>query len=80
MGTVASYFSSDSEMVGVAFEFFFRAAVPANQSFEVEWLVIDVRATRGSQKHLVELRGRLKLADGRSAVGAKGCVLVGPEL
>lgn len=76
MGFAASYFSRTGTMVGLEFTFFFRAAVPAGDLLTLEWFVVRVESKEKLQGDLVELRGRLKISSGLTAVGAKGKVLV----
>ena len=63
-------------MVGLDFGFRFRRAVPANQIVRIEWLVVDVRSSTRPGDDIVDLRGRLQNADGTTAVGARGKVLL----
>ena len=76
MGLAATHFSSIGRMVGLEFSFLFRAAVPAEEALQLEWLVIRVSPTARASGAVVELRGRLRTVDGVTAVGAKGKVLV----
>ncbi|MFT7463052.1 MAG: 3-hydroxybutyryl-CoA dehydratase [Pseudohongiellaceae bacterium] len=76
MGAVAAHFSRLYSMVGLEFSFFFRASVPAMEPLQIDWLVIRNSPTRSGESSLVELRGRLQTSDGRTAVGAKGKILV----
>ena len=48
----------------------------ADETILLEWLVIKVTPNVALRGDVVELRGRIKGADGRTAVGAKGRVLV----
>lgn len=76
MGAVAAHFSSIAPMVGLEFSFFFRGPVKADEALSLDWLVVQSSPTRSGSASLVELRGRLQTSDGRTAVGAKGKVLV----
>ena len=76
MGLVATHFSRSGPIVGVEFTFYFRAPVHANESLDLEWLVIRVSPTSRRSSELVELRGRLRTAAGVTAVGSKGTVLL----
>ena len=76
MGLTATHFSREAEMVELEFSFRFRAPVYADEDITLEWLVISVRDTSRGTGKLVDLRGRIRNAKGRTAVGAKGRVLV----
>jgi len=76
MGAVAGHVCPHAAMLGLEFAFVFRAPVPAEQDLQVEWLVIRSTPTSNRRDHVVDLRGRLRLADGPTAVGASGKVLV----
>ena len=75
MALTATHFSERGAMVGLEFSFRFRAPVRA-ETVTLEWLVVRVRASRALRGEVVELRGRLVTSAGRTAVGAKGKVLV----
>ena len=76
MGLAATHFSRIGPMVGLEFTFLFRAAVPADERLQLEWLVVRVTPTANTSGAVVELRGRLRIPDGVTAVGAKGKVLI----
>jgi acyl dehydratase len=76
MGLAATHFSRIGPMVGLEFSFFFRAAVPAEALLKLDWLVVRVSPTSSRAAAVVELRGRLRIAEGETAVGARGRVLV----
>lgn len=76
MGLAATHFSAGADMVGLEFTFRFRAAVPADDALELEWLVAAVRPTSKPSTRVVELYGRLRTSRGTTAVGARGRVLV----
>lgn len=76
MAATASHFSKTGDMVGLDFGFRFRRAVPADQVVRIEWLVVDVRRSSRLGGDIVDLRGRLQNADGSTAVGARGKVLL----
>ena len=78
MAATASHFSRSGPMVGLEFSFRFRRAVPADARVRIEWLVVDVRPSARLRGELVDLRGRLQLEDGATAVGASGRVLLSP--
>ena len=77
MGATASHFSTYDSMVGLKFEFSFRAPVRANDPLQLEWLIVAVRNAPKMGGRIVDLRGRLVTSNGKTAVGAKGLVLVG---
>ncbi len=76
MGLAATHFSQGADMVGLEFTFRFRAAVPVDDTLELEWLVTAVRATSKPATQVVDLCGRLRTSRGTTAVGARGRVLV----
>jgi len=76
MATTASHFARSGAMVGLGFTFWFRRAVPADQVVHIEWLVVAVDRHDGLRGDVVQLRGRMRTEDGRTAVGASGTVLL----
>jgi 3-hydroxybutyryl-CoA dehydratase len=46
----------------------------------MQWLVVKVTANDKLKGDIVELRGRIKTQDGKTALGAKGRVLVTDQL
>jgi 3-hydroxybutyryl-CoA dehydratase len=63
-------------MVGMEFWQRFKRPVFADETITLEWLVIRVTPNARLRGDVVDLRGRIRGADGRTAVGAKGRVLV----
>ena len=80
MGLTASHFSARGAMVGLEFWFRFRRPVFADETVRVEWLVVKVTPHARLGGDIVDLRGRIRGADGQTAVGAKGRVLVADTL
>lgn len=80
LGLTASYFSQRGAMVGLEFWQQFRRPVFAEETIRLEWLVVRVTPNERLGGEIVELRGRIRGADGRTAVGAKGRVLVTEQL
>lgn len=78
LGLAASHFSRSSSMVGLEFWVRFNRPVYADETIVLEWLVVRVTAKLGGE--VVELRGRIKGQSGRTALGARGKVLVSPQL
>lgn len=76
MGLVASYFSKIGPMVGIEFAFQFKGGVPANDRLHLDWIIVRSTSTKRRSGELVELRGRIKTSIGKTAVGAKGKILV----
>lgn len=76
LGLTASHFSKEAAMVGLEFWVRFRRPVFADETIRLEWLVIKVTPNARLGGDIVELRGRVQRADGQTAVGAKGRVLV----
>jgi len=63
-------------MVGLEFWVRFRRPVFADETVRLEWLVVKVTPNDKLGGEVVELRGRIKGQDGKTALGAKGRVLV----
>jgi 3-hydroxybutyryl-CoA dehydratase len=80
LALTASYFSKRGGMVGLEFWQRFRRPVFANERIRLEWLVVRVTPNPRLGGDVVELRGRIKGSDDRTAVGAKGRVLVAEVL
>jgi 3-hydroxybutyryl-CoA dehydratase len=76
LGLTAKHFSQFGPMLGLEFWLRFRRAVFADERIKLEWLVIRVTPNAKLAGDLVELRGRILGQDGRTALGAKGRVLV----
>jgi 3-hydroxybutyryl-CoA dehydratase len=80
LALTASYFSKLGAMVGLEFWQKFRRPVFADERIRLEWLVVRVTPNPRLGGDVVELRGRIKGSDNRTAVGAKGRVLVTDSL
>ena len=80
LGLTASHFSQTSSMVGLEFWVRFRRPVFADETVRLEWLVVRVTPNEKLDGEIVELRGRIRGQDGRTALGAKGRVLVTDRL
>jgi len=80
LGLTASHFSKKTSMVGLEYWVRFRRPVFANETIRLEWLVIKVTSNTRLGGYIVDLRGRILSEDGRTAVGAKGRVLVTDKL
>ena len=80
LGLTASHFSNRGAMVGLEFWVRFRQPVYADETIHLEWLVVKVTANEKLKGDIVELRGRVKTQDGKTALGAKGRVLVADRL
>jgi acyl dehydratase len=76
LALTAKHFSKRGAMLGLEFWQRFRKPIFADETILLEWLVIKVTPNVALRGEVVELRGRIKGADGRTAVGAKGRVLV----
>ena len=76
LALTAAHFSKRGAMLGLEFWQRFRKPVFADETILLEWLVVKVTPSASLRGDVVELRGRIKGADGRTAVGAKGRVLV----
>jgi 3-hydroxybutyryl-CoA dehydratase len=80
LGLTASYFSKKGSMVGLEFWVRFRRPVFADETIRLEWLVVKVTPNDKLDGEVVELRGRVRGQDGKTALGAKGRVLVTERL
>jgi acyl dehydratase len=80
LGLTAAHFSKKGAMVGLEFWVRFRRPIFADESIRLEWLVVKVTPNAKLNGEIVELRGRITGADGRTALGAKGKVLVTERL
>ena len=80
LGLTASYFSKKGSMVGLEFWVRFRRPVFADETVRLEWLVVKVTPNDKLGGEVVELRGRIKGQDGKTALGAKGRVLLTERL
>lgn len=76
LGLTAFHFSATGPMLGLDFWVQFRRPIFANERIRLEWLVVRVTSSSRLRGEVVELRGRIQGADGRTAVGAKGRVLL----
>jgi 3-hydroxybutyryl-CoA dehydratase len=80
LALTASHFSKYGAMLGLEFWQRFRRPIFADETIMLEWLVIRVTPNAKLRGDIVDLRGRIKGADGLTAVGAKGRVLVTTKL
>ena len=80
LALTASHFSPKGAMLGLEFWVRFRRPVYADETIRLEWLVVKVTPNQKLRGDIVELRGRIKGEDGKTAVGAKGRVLVTDRL
>jgi 3-hydroxybutyryl-CoA dehydratase len=67
-------------MVGLEYWVRFRRPVFGDETIRLEWLVIKVAPNTRLGGYIVDLRGRIRGQDGRTAVGAKGRVFVTDRL
>ena len=63
-------------MVGLEFSVSFRRPVYADETIRLEWMVISVTRNEKLNGEIVDLRGRIKGEDGKTALGAKGRILL----
>ena len=80
LGLTAAHFSKKGSMVGLEFWVRFRRPVFADETIRLEWMVVKVTPNDRLGGDVVELRGRIKGQDGKTALGAKGRVLVTERL
>ena len=76
MALTATHFSRATAMVDIDFYFRFRRPIYADETIEMEWLVVRVKNAPHLHGDVIELRGRIRNEAGETAVGAKGRVLV----
>jgi acyl dehydratase len=76
----ASHFSNKGSVVGLEFWVRFRRPVFADETIRIEWLVVKVTPNKKLGGDVVDLCGRIRGADGKTALGAKGRVLVTAQL
>ena len=67
-------------MVGLEFSVKFYKPVYADETIQLEWLVIKVTASQKLRGDIVELRGRIRNQQNQTALGATGRVLVTDRL
>ena len=80
LGLTASHFSKKGSMVGLEFWVRFRRPVFADETVQLEWLVIKVTPNEKLKGDVVDLRGRISGQNGETALGAQGRVLVTERL
>ena len=80
LALTASHFSKKGAMLGLEFWVRFRRPIYAEETISLEWLVVKVTPNEKLRGEIVELRGRIRGQDGKTAVGAKGRVLVTDRL
>ncbi|HEX4389255.1 MAG TPA: MaoC family dehydratase [Steroidobacteraceae bacterium] len=80
LALTAAHFSKKGAMLGLEFWVRFRRPVYADETIRLEWMVVKVTANEKLHGEIVELRGRIRGEDGRTAVGAKGRVLLTDRL
>ena len=80
LAATAAHYSTEGAMVGLEFWVGFRRPVYADETIRVEWLVVRVTPNAKLGGDIVELRGRICGEDGRTAVGARGRILVTARL
>jgi len=76
----ASHFSQGMSMVGLEYWVRFRRPIYADETIRLEWLVIKVTPNRKLGGNIVDLRGRILGQDGKTALGAKGRLLITEKL
>ena len=80
LALTASHFSAKGSVVGLEFWVQFRRPVFVDETIRLEWLVVKVTPNAKLGGDIVDMRGRIVGADGKTALGAKGRVLVTPQL
>jgi 3-hydroxybutyryl-CoA dehydratase len=80
LGLTASHFSRHGAMVGLEFSVKFHEPIYADETIQLEWLVIKVTASQKLRGDIVDLRGRIRNQQKHTALGAKGRILVTDRL
>jgi len=80
LGLTASYFSKTTSMVGLDYWVGFRRPIYADETINLEWLVIRVTPNNKLNGQIVELRGRILGQDGKTSLAAKGRLLITDKL
>jgi len=80
LGLTAKHYSKHGAMLGLEFWVRFKKAIFADETIRLEWLVIKVTPNAKLKGDVVDLRGRIVNANGETALGAKGRILVADAL
>src|SRR6476660_592285 len=80
LALTASHFSKKGAMLGLEFWVRFRRPIYSDETIVLEWMVVKVTPNEKLRGDMVELRGRIRGQDGRTAVGARGRLLVTDRL
>jgi len=80
LALTASHFSKRGAVIGLEFTVRFRRPVYADETIVLEWLVVKVTPNIKLNGEIVDMVGRIKSQDGRTALGADGRVLVTDRL
>lgn len=80
LALTASHYSRKGAMLGLEFWVRFKRPIYADETIRLEWLVVKVTPNETLRGDIVELRGRIRGQDGRTALGAKGRILVTDRL
>jgi 3-hydroxybutyryl-CoA dehydratase len=80
LALTASHYSKKCAMLGLEFWVRFKRAIYADETIRLEWLVVKVTPNEKLKGDIVELRGRIQGQDGRTALGARGRILVTDRL
>jgi acyl dehydratase len=80
LALTASHYSKKCAMLGLEFWVRFKRPIYADETIRLEWLVVKVTPNEKLKGDIVELRGRIQGQDGRTALGAKGRILVTDKL
>jgi len=80
LALTASHFSKRGAVIGLEFTVRFRRPVYADETVVLEWLVVKVTPNVKLNGEIVDMVGRVKAQDGKTALGANGRVLVTDHL
>lgn len=79
LALTASHYSQGGSMIGLEYWVRFRRAIFADETIRLEWLVTKVEPNAKLQGDIVDLRGRVRKANGETAIGAKARILVSED-
>ncbi|MCX7141500.1 MAG: MaoC family dehydratase [Proteobacteria bacterium] len=80
MGLTGTHYSKGGAVLGLEFTVRFEHPVYADETIRLEWEVVKITPNTKLNGEIVDLRGRILGQDGRTALTAKGRVLVTDQL
>ncbi len=76
MGRSAGWFGQHGPSIALAFDFEFRKAVPVDTICHSTWEIENIKPARLLRGDVYEIRGALRLPNGRDAVRCRGRILL----